>query len=100
MKASGVSGGCVESRRRRKKHRIDDDGEGRKKYLELFPNEMGIRVVEQLLAFSAESRDNAKEVEQSNFWLGWVYAWVSTVVKCLTKRETQSGQRQKSCAHT
>lgn len=58
-------------------------------YLELFRNGVRMRVAAELLGFSVESRDGAKDVDGSNFLLARVYVWVVTVLRCSTERETQ-----------
>lgn len=56
---------------------------------------MKIRVIGELLFFSAMSRDDTGEGEGSNVWLDCIDVWVATLVKCLSEWEARGGRRKK-----
>lgn len=94
LKACGVRGNQVEYERRQKQHILDDDGENKNQYAELFRDEMALKVSEEFLRIRARSRDGARMGEATVLRLSPVHARVPTVVRCLTKREETGGQRQ------
>lgn len=62
---SEVRDGDDESEWRRKQRKLDDNGEGRDQYLELFRNQMVVWFVKEFLGLSASSRYKTVEVEAS-----------------------------------
>lgn len=60
-----VKGSEIESERRQKKHRFDDDGKSSDKYLQMFQNEVRIRVEEELLGPTARGSNCAGEMRLS-----------------------------------
>lgn len=54
---------------------------------------MTLLVVGQFLEYIAKIYDKAEEGEGSISWPARVDALIATVIRCLTKRQTQRGQR-------
>lgn len=63
-------------------------------YLELFRNEVGIKVSKKFLEFSARFCDEADEVQGFIRCLARADGCVANVVRCSTGWEARGGQRQ------
>lgn len=75
--------------------RFENDGEGIDAYIQLFRNEVAIRVVEKLLGFIAKSCGVAGKNERSTVWLAHADARVCNVVRYFTRRKIRRDRRQK-----